>query len=63
MINFTKFPPKTFSETFTKNFSGTRDGCTVRDVPKMPHRIFHQIPASNLHLMQPTLKNRNCTGL
>ena len=36
--------PKIFPGTLTKNFSGKR---TVRDFPKMPHRTFRQILASN----------------
>jgi len=47
--------PEIFSGTFPKNLSGTRDDRPVRDFPKMPHRTFCQIPASNPHLMQPTL--------
>ena len=46
--------PEIFPGIFTKNFSGTRDDCTVRDFPKMPHRTFRHIPASNFNLIQPT---------
>ncbi len=49
------FSPKTFSGIFPKNLSGKRDESPVRDFPKMPHRTFHQSPASRHHLMQPTL--------
>jgi len=34
--------PKNFPGTFPKNLSGTRNERTVRDFPKMPHRIFRE---------------------
>ena len=37
-----------FPQIFHKKFS---DKTPVCDFPKMPHRTFRQIPASNLHLM------------
>jgi hypothetical protein len=53
--------PKIFPGTLTKNFSGKRP---VRDFPKMPHRTLNPVPASNLHLMQPTHKKQKlCRSL
>ena len=49
-------PPKIFPGIFPKNFSGTHNDRPVRDFPKMPQRIFRQIPASHPYLMQPPLE-------
>jgi len=46
--------PKIFSGTSTKDLSTKRDERPVRDIPQMPHRTFHRIPASNPNVMQPT---------
>jgi hypothetical protein len=50
--------PEIFPGTFTKNLSDTRDERTVRDFPKMPHRIFREDSCiqSSRHAADPASK-------
>ena len=67
MIHFPKFFPKQFHRKFFPGLSPKSFRQAQRlngwRFPKMLHRIFRPVPASNPNLLQPTLKNRNCAGL
>jgi len=59
--NFSRYYfPKNFSWNFPKKSFSARNKPPVRDYPKMPHRTFCKVPASNPNIRHSTLKSRNC---